>query len=145
MLAALGGNSKKYQWLISKCSDQSSFARVERKSIGVTPMTLNTYKKYAEDNIQGGFQEIERVRKKLKNKYIKPLPKSTETGKSIDNYKQKLEKAERARAILIRAYVDLNSICLDAISRSPEFQYDFNRHKKLYETYFKLALTVDNE
>lgn len=141
MLMAFKGDVSEYQWLISKCVTQSTLLNLERKSIGVIPMTLNTFKKYSNENISGGFSEINRLRKELKNK---DSNKKTSTQKTLQdnvvNCKVKLDEAERARSIIIRAYNDLNSICLDAISRSPEYQYDYKRHLELYRNYLSLAL-----
>ncbi len=145
MLLAVKSDGNNHNWLIRKCNRQSVLLGVQRKSLGIIPMTLNTFKKYADKYINGGFKEVERVRSIIKKKY---LDKKSNQAKKIEenkiNYKIKLDEAERARAILIRAYNDLNKICLDAISRSPEYQYDYKRHLKLYGTYFSLELATIN-
>ena len=139
-------NSGDYHWLISKCSSQSRLAGIERKSAGIVFMTLNTFKKYADEYIDGGFNEINRLRKELKNRTAKGKKiKSQKQKESLSSYKKKLDDAERMRAILIRAYNDLNEICMDAISRSPQYQYDYNRHKSLYRKHFGISIAVDNE
>lgn len=139
-------NSENYHWLISKCSSQATLANIERKSEGVVPMTLNTFKKYAEENIHEGFNEINRLRKEIIKIKLKNKKKNTDKQtKSISSYKNKLDNAERMRAVLIRAYNDLNEVCMDAISRSPQYQYDYNRHKILYGKYFGISIAIDNE
>lgn len=145
MLSALK-NSDDYHWLISKCASQSALAAIDRKSAGITPMTLNTLKKYSEENIDKGFEEIDRLRKELKKLKVQNKKSKTQKQKeSISSYKDRLDKAERSRAILIRAYNELNEICMDAIARSPQYQYDYNRHKNLYGKYFGISEVVDNE
>ena len=146
MLAALKSVNDEYDWLSSRCSNQSKLSTLERKSVGIIAMTLNTFKKYANENINGGFDEINRARQELHKKRLKnKVPKEKVFKNNITNYKTKLDEAERARAILIRAYNDLNTICLDAISRSPEYQYDYQRHLKLYGNYFSLKVATKSE
>jgi len=144
MMAALKNNDGQFNWLISKCSDQSKLSQLERKSVGIIPMTLNTFKKYADENIKDGFNEVNRVRKELNIKFSNK-PNTNKYKGNITSYKTKLDEADRARAILIRAYNDLNSICLDAIDRSPEYQYDYQRHLQLYGNYFNLNVATNHE
>ncbi len=141
MLMSLKGDPCEHKWLTSNCNTQTSLSKIERKSVGIIPMTLNTFKKYADNLITGGFEEVNRLRLEIKKKSSQIKPSKIKTLKSnITDYKTRLDESERARAILIRAYNELNGICLDAISRSPEFQYDYRRHLSLYSKYFGLTV-----
>jgi len=139
-------NPDAYSWITSKCGSQAAIASVERKSVGIHAMTLNTFKKYSDTALDGGFEQLEKIRvaikKKGKNSRNK---KSNETKSKALFYKEKLNESERFRAILIRAYTDLNRICLDAVKKSPEYQYDLDRHNELYREYFSLTLVADND
>lgn len=135
-----------YGWLISKCTSQSSLAAMERKGEGILAMSLNTFKKYANEVVPGGFDEIDDLRRALKSSSIKLSLKSRKNAQNKEkSTKLMLEESERFRAILLKAYSDLNRICLDAISRSPEFEYDYQKHSELYSKYLGLRLVDDNE
>jgi hypothetical protein len=147
MLLARNCNDGSYSWLLSKCKNQSSLSTVERMSVNIKPMTLNTFKKYADVNVDGGFVCINTLRKELHKKY-NPRLKSTQKKKrakdNILSLKQKLEGAERQRAVLLRAYSELNQIAVDAIKNSPQNEYEYKKHIKLYSSFFGLKVVVNN-
>ncbi|MCX7553725.1 hypothetical protein OS175_07530 [Marinicella sp. S1101] len=146
MVTALNASDKnKYSWLLSKCVTQGSLSSTERKSLGIYPMTLNTIKRYADLYISGGFKQLDKLRKQLKTFQTSSNRASLKPRLSISDYKKRLAEAERMRAVLIRAYNDLNSIALDAIASSPQYVYDYERHNKLYCNYFGLSLVEDDE
>ena len=146
MISATKGDSKKYKWLLSKCIDQSSLCEIDREQSNINSIALNTFKKYSDIHIEGGFEHVNKLRRTLKKRYLESVGTSKNiVKKQADDYKVKLDEAERARAILIRAYNDLNSICLDAISKSPEYQYDYEQHVMLYQSYFSLEIATNNE
>lgn len=135
-----------FAWIINKCGRQSSLASIERKSIGIQSMSLNTFKIHADEYIDGGFDTFNNLRKAINQKYKNKKPTQTQKFKeSSKTYKEKLDEAERLRAILIRAYNDLNKICLDAVKKTPEYQYDLERHNELYGRYFSLTLVSNDE
>lgn len=141
-------NDDSYTWLITKCKSQSMLTSISRKSIGIEGMSLNTFKKYANEEINGGFSAINTLRKKIYNKHS-PKHKNHEKKKRQRNHatdiKKKLTEAERYRAILIRAYYDLNQITLDAIKGNPQYEYDYRKHNELYKKYFSITMAVNNE
>ncbi|MCW7554530.1 hypothetical protein NX722_18255 [Endozoicomonas gorgoniicola] len=142
MTKALEEGCDNYHWLISKCRTQSSLSLIERASDNIHPMTLNTFKKYSNLYIDGGFESINKIRIQLKTKRPNSLPakkKQRQEEKVID-IQSKLEEAERMRAVLLRAYNELNKITLDALVNSPQCQNDYQKHKKLYASYFGLNL-----
>lgn len=135
-----------YSWLISKCGSQAAIAAIERKTIGVHAMTLNTFKKHSDIALEGGFEQIDKLRVALKKKSQGAKRNTANKTKSrISDCKKKLDEAERLRAILIRAYADLNRICIDAINKAPEYQYDLDKHNELYRDYFSLKVVANNE
>lgn len=135
-----------YAWLTSKCGSQAAIASTDRKSIGIQAMTLNTFKKYSDIALEGGFDQLEKLRIAIRQKNKDSKNKLSSGKKSeIADYKHKLNEAERLRAILIRAYTDLNRICLDAVKKSPEYQYDLDRHNELYLDYFSLKVVGNND
>jgi len=139
MVSALKYPEEHY-WITSKCGSQAATASIERESIGILSMTLNTFKKHADLELEDGFYQIEKLRIAIKNNsYPKNLRIKKDKSKA-ETYKEKLIEAERLRAILIRAYADLNNICLDAVKKSPEYQYDLDRHNELYKEYFSLRV-----
>jgi hypothetical protein len=139
-------NPDEYPWITSKCGSQASIALIERKSIGIQAMTLNTFKKYSELALEGGFEQLEKLRISIKQKCKNLNNKSLNNNRSKAlAYKDKLDEAERLRAILVRAYTDLNRICLDAVRKSPEYQYDLERHNELYREYFSLKIVANND
>ncbi|MBL3557596.1 MULTISPECIES: hypothetical protein [Marinobacter] len=135
-----------YPWITSKCGSQAAIASVERRSIGIHAMTLNTFKKYSDAALDGGFEQLEKLRVAIKRKSKNANGETSKGTKSKTAvYKEKLDEAERLRAILIRAYTDLNRICLDAVRKSPEYQYDLDRHNELYREYFSLTLVANDD
>ena len=139
-------NDDGFSWIIKKCGRQSSLASIERKSLEIQSISLNTFKEYADECIEGGFDTVDNLRKEIKNKYKNKKTTQTQTLKERSKtYKEKLEEAERQRAILIKAYNDLNKICLDAIKKTPEYQFDLERHNELYGRYFSLTLVSNDE
>jgi len=148
MNAKKNNNDGSYNWLLSKCKNQSSLCSIERKSTGIISMTLNTFKKYSNDNIDGGFEKINTLRKEIYNKYnpkVKTANKKENLKKKNLSVQKRLENSERQRAILLRAYKDLNQITLDAICNSPQYDYAYKKHSKMYYKYFNLSIIVDNE
>ena len=139
-------NPLDYVWLTSKCGSQAAIASVERKSIGIQPMTLNTLKKYSDVAFDGGFGQLDKLRVAIKNKVKdgKIGAKRKKEDKAAF-YKKKLDEAERLRAILIRAYTDLNRICLDSVKKNPEYKFDLDKHHELYREYLALRLVGKNE
>lgn len=145
MRKALKCNDRSYEWLINNCKSQADLASVERKSVGIQPMSLNTFKKYANEILDGGFKEIDRLRRTLKNyKQNKPASKKLRLKDDLERIKDRLDKAERTRAILIKAYSELNQITLDLLANTPKYQNEYERHKKLYAAHFGLCMVVDN-
>ena len=133
-------NGDSFAWVINKCGRQSSLASIERKSIGIQSMSLNTFKTYANEYIDGGFDTLNNLRKEINQKYKNKKPTQTQKLKERSKtYKEKLDEAERLRAILIKAYNVLNKICLDAVKKTPEYEYDLERHRELYTRYFSLT------
>lgn len=144
MLEAASGDGE-YSWLTSKCGNQSKLAGIERKSADIMPMSLNTFKAYADECIDGGFCAVNALRKSLSAKSKKKSESASSKLKSMNrNYKEQLEESERMRAVLVKAYSDLNRICLDAVKKSPEYFYELERHNALYDQFFSLNL-VSNE
>lgn len=146
MVKALNANDDSYRWLLSICDNQSSLANAERKCIYINSMALNTFKKYSNQYIDGGFKEVNKVRVALKNKRRGGYKKvKVDLRSDIKTLKQKLEDAERTRAVLIRAYADLNSITLDALSGDSIFNSEYLRHQELYSKYFGLSVVSIND
>lgn len=147
MLLALKCNDYSYSWLISKCKNQSLMASISRQSVGIESMTLNTFKKYADKEIKGGFSSINELRKniyKKNNQELKINSKKDRQQEHQASLKKRLEEAERYRSVLVRAYNELNQITLDAIKNNPQYEYDYQRHKELYSEYFGLKMAVNN-
>lgn len=146
MKLAKESSDESYNWLISKCDRQSSLAGLSRKSAGIHGMSLNTFKKYADDHVNGGYAAVDTLRRSLcrNDKPKVELQKGRLKEKNAD-LRRRLEEAERFRAIILKAYSDLNRIALDAISASPQHSYDYQRHQELYGKYFGLTLIIDNE
>lgn len=61
-------NPDAYSWITSKCGSQAAIASVERKSVGIHAMTLNTFKKYSDTALDGGFEQLEKIRVAIKKK-----------------------------------------------------------------------------
>ncbi|NVE90726.1 hypothetical protein [Vreelandella titanicae] len=144
MICALD-NPTDYAWLISKCGSQAALASVEKQTKGIQAMTINTFKKYSDAALDGGFGRLDELRIVLKKRAQNGKNEvSREKKKDIAFYKEKVDEAERLRAILIRAYTELNRICLEALKKSPEYKFDLDRHSDLYREYFALRL-VDKD
>lgn len=145
MQAAKECKDDSYNWLTSKCNNQSRLAQVSRKSAGIEAMALNTFKQYADTYIDGGFARINILRKELsKSSKSKIKVKEDRLKEKTTTIQQRLDQADRMRAILIKAYIELNAITLDAIASSPQYEYDYNRHKELYSKYFGISLVINN-
>ena len=139
-LKKLDTSTKKSE-LLFFCTSQHKLTKYKDDSKRIIPMTLNTFKEYSNSCLEGGFATIDNLRKKLhENVTGRSGNKKRRKEEKLRVYKSKLEESERARAILIRAYNDLNSICLDAISINSPYEQDYKKHKLLYDNYFSLSL-----
>ncbi|WP_271912021.1 hypothetical protein [Vreelandella alkaliphila] len=145
MLSALN-KPVEYSWLTSKCGSQAAIASVEKKPLGIQSMTLNTFKKYCDAALDGGFEKLDKLRIAIKNKALSGKSEAARKKKNkVAFNRKKLDEAERLRAILICAYTDLNRICLDAVKKSPEYKFDLDRHNELYREHFSLRLVDKND
>ena len=145
LLNALSSNSDDYVWLRNNCNTQGKLASTERKSKHILPMSTNTFKTYADKHISGGFKEINALRKNLYSSQVKTNRTKKDISKeNINNLKDELDKATRSRAIMIKAYNELNRITLDAISSNETYQRDYNKHIDIYKGFFGLKIVKDN-
>lgn len=144
MKKAKNSSDVSYDWIYAQSKNQNDLAKTKRKSLGIVPMSLNTFKEYSDEYIKGGFSEVSSLRKELYIIYKNREKKVSAGRDKIISPSKELEVAAKSRAILIRAYSDLNRIALDAIANSPAHKRDYEKHKELYERYFSLRL-VDNE
>jgi len=145
MKKAERNRSESYNWIYLKCSNQADLAKIMRKSKNIISISLNTFKKYCNENIEGGFDSIDALRERL-NKYgasEKQTPKADANDKLRD-LERRVDELERSKAILIKGYNDLNTITLDLLSNSDGNSFEYRRHKELYAEYFGLSLVVDN-
>lgn len=148
MQKALNERSDQYTWITSKCHRQSELVGITRKGKKIQGMSLGSFKKYCDLYIDGGYGEVDRLRKKI-------LEDLTSVGVEEINQKKpvnKLEKAQqdidalrRNQAILVKAYNDLNNIALDLIANSNGNTLEYQKHQDLFSSYFGLQLAVDNE
>lgn len=137
--------SESYNWIYLKCTNQADLAKIARKSKKIVPISLNTFKKYCNDNIEGGFDSVDALREKLSRFGASERP--TSRVDAIDNLRQlerRVDELERSKAILIKGYNDLNDITLDLLSNSDGNSFEYRRHNELYAKYFGLSLVVDN-
>ena len=137
--------SESYNWIYLKCSNQADLAKITRKSKNIVPISLNTFKKYCNKNIEGGFDSIDALREKL-NKYRvsgKKMPRVNPSD-TLRKLEKRVDELERSKAILIKGYNDLNKITLDLLSNSDRNTFEYRRHKELYTKYFSLSLVVSN-
>ncbi|ENB1602438.1 hypothetical protein [Vibrio natriegens] len=137
-------SSDSYGWIYSKCSNQSDLAGISRKSKNIVGMSLNSFKKYCDENIEGGFKSVDALRDKLNRK---KHPKKSDKVKSKDELKDlrlRIDELERSKAILIKGYNELNTITLDLLGSSKGNSIEYRKHRELYELYFGVSLVVDN-
>jgi len=142
----LKADNNSHAWLIANCKSQSCLASSESRPLRITSMALNTFKLYCNQYVDGGFKTINELRIQILNKSHKKkkntLPSHAVKSKLLED---ELEKAVRARAILIQAYNDLNEITLNALSNNSAYKDDYEMHQKLYSTYFSVKLIVNND
>jgi predicted nucleic acid-binding Zn-ribbon protein len=137
--------SESYSWIYLNCSNQADLAKIKRKSKSIVPVSLNTFKKYCNEYIEGGFDSIDSIREKL-NKCGASEKKITKVSPAdaFRKLERRIDELERSKAILIKGYNDLNEITLDLLSNSEGNSLEYRRHKELYSKYFGLSLVVGN-
>ncbi len=139
-------NSSDYSWLITNCANQKKLAYTSNIQLNIIGVSLNTFKKNADDYIEGGFAAIDKLRKQLKCKKCLSIKEKKERAKNKNTSQQKkLEESERIRAELLRAYADLNKIALNAIISSDQYADEYEEHQALYMRYLGLKLVNKDE
>lgn len=146
LLEAKHSKKPSLQWLKDNCKSQGKLASSKNKSLDIVPMSINTFKEYADKHIDGGFKAINKLRQDIQknNKPITKRKKSRITEEKAE-LKIKLEGAVRSRAIMIKAYNELNRITLDALATNKIYQRDYNKHIALYKDIFSLRLVGNDE
>lgn len=149
MQNAYNNDLQGYEWLTSKCNNQESLASVSRKGKQIVKMSVNTFKKYAESNIDGGFGSIDSLRCKISQKYNGvelTLDEQKLPVNKLEEAQIEIDKLKRNQAVLIKAYNDLNRITLDLIAKDVNGNtLDYQNHQDLFSRYFGLDLAVDSE
>lgn len=144
----LSENANKHSWLTSKCTSQGDLAGISRKAKGIMSMSLNTFKAYCDEYIDGGFALVNTQRKKINNEISIVNNQADEMGKpqsKLDEALKEIDKLRRNKAILIKAYNDLNRLTVDLIANSEGNSFEYTKHKALFSSYFDLKLAVDND
>lgn len=145
LVKASSSKSYDFLWLRKKCNKQGQLALTERKSLNIIPMSLNTFESYANKHIDGGFETIDKLRLKLHSQRKKYHKRKKERVSEINtDLKDKLEEAIRSRAIMIKAYNELNRIALDAIAHNRTYERDYKKHIDLYKGFFGLKAVSRN-
>ncbi|MEA1079187.1 hypothetical protein [Marinobacter qingdaonensis] len=138
----------RHKWLVERCKTQGSLAQTHKPELNINPMSLNTFKKYADTFIDGGFQLIDKLRLNVLEKAEKTKTtkqeKSDAISKKVRSLSFQLELAQKQKAVLQKAYFELNEIALEAIANSPHRKRLLDRHNELYDKYFSLHV-VDDE
>ncbi|WP_235691247.1 hypothetical protein [Aliivibrio fischeri] len=137
--------SESYEWIYLHCSSQSDLAGIVRKSKCITGMTLNTFKKYCDESIDGGFKSVNNLRAKLYKKRFSKEVKKVRPQDKLRELAVRIDELERSKAILIKGYNELNTITLDLLISSKGNSFEYRKHRELYSSYFGLNLVVDNE
>lgn len=129
------------KWIYEACATQESLARLTRQDENIIGMSVNTFKKYCDEYLPGGFAEIDSIRKTLSREGNQRNKKPVKVARNPDvSYKRKLDKADRERAMLIRAYWDLNKILLDALPHAPLGEIEYRKHQEIYGKYMSLTM-----
>ena len=140
---------KDYEWLASKCNSQASLASVNRKSYKIFKMSVNSFKKYADLNIDGGFEAVDTLRVRINNEFkgvaftdadnVQPLSK-------LDIAEAEIERLKRNQALIVKAYNELNRITLDLIAKDVKGNtLEYQKHQDLFSSYFGMSLVVNND
>ena len=138
--------SDDYLWLAESCKSQGALAKVKKTGLGIIPMSLGTFKTYCNDYIEGGFEQVNIKRQKVISMYKRKEDKQNLKPKeTIASLKNKLDQAHRARAVLMKAYHELNSITLDVMSENSAYKQNYKAHCELYANHFGLNLVIDND
>ena len=148
MKKALDERSEQYSWLTSKCNRQSELAAVSRKGKKIEGMSLGSFRKYCDLNIDGGHDEVDKLRNAILNELSELAAEEINQNKPVNKLEeaeQKIDALRRNQAILVKAYNDLNSIALDLIANSNINTLDYQKHQDLFSSYFGLKLAVNND
>ncbi|MDP4532855.1 hypothetical protein Q9252_11940 [Marinobacter salarius] len=139
----------RYKWLLESCKTQGSLAQTNKPDLNIIPMSLNTFKQYANTYIDGGFQLIDNLRRDVLEKAGKTKntkqEKSDAISEKVRSLSSQLELAQKQKAVLQKAYFELNEIALEAIANSPHQKRLLDRHNELYDKYFSLRVVGDDE
>ena len=148
MKKALKEQSEQYSWITSRCNRQSELATISRKGKKIESMSLGSFRKYCNLHIDGGFEEVDMLRKtlleELNSLAVEKINQKKPVNK-LEEAQRKIDALSRNQAILVKAYNELNSIALDLIANSNGNTLEYQKHQELFSSYFGLKLVVDNE
>lgn len=65
MQKVLNDKTEQYIWITSKCHRQSELVGITRKGKRIKGMSLGSFKKYCDLHIDGGYDEVDSLRKKF--------------------------------------------------------------------------------
>lgn len=139
----------RYQWLVAQCGTQGLLAQTKKPELGIVPMSLNTFKNYADAYIEGGFKFLDELRLTVLEQAEKPKKtkqkRTDDMAVKIVALTDQLERVERQKAVLQKAYLELNNITLEVINDSPHHRRSLERHNELYNNYFSLRLIAEKD
>lgn len=139
----------RYQWLVAQCKTQGLLARTKKPEHDIIPMSLNTFKEYADAYLDGGFKSIDRLRLTVLEQAGKPKKskqkRDDEMAEKVIALTDRLERVQQQKAVLQKAYFELNKITLQAIADAPHHRRSLERHSELYDSYFSLRLIVESD
>lgn len=139
----------RYQWLVSQCKTQGLLAQTKRPEHDIIPMSLNTFKEYADAYIEGGFRSLDQLRVAILEQVDKPKNSrkkdDKEMAEKVVALTNQLERVQQQKAVLQKAYFELNKIMLQVITDAPHHRRSLERHSELYDNYFSLRLVVEKD
>lgn len=139
----------RYQWLVVQCGTQSLLARTKKPELRIVPMSLNTFKNYADSYIEGGFKFLDELRLTVLKQSEKPKKtkqkRTNDMAVKIVALTNQLERVERQKAVLQKAYIELNKITLQVINDAPHHRRSLEQHNELYNNYFSLRLVAETD
>lgn len=133
--------------LVSACRTQASLARLKITEKGIHPVSLNTLKTVASGVVEvGGWRRLDELREQIKRQCnasadkigsTKLTPLASKTNE-IRELKLKLEKAQRTRAALNRAYFDAVTLLRSISIKDAEAREKLRRHEAAFGEQFGL-------
>lgn len=122
--------------IVSACKSQGALAKLDMQDNKIVPVSLNNLKNWSNIVVEdGGWDRIENLRSKIFKESKKK--KNDETVKKTNEFKVNelkdcLNKSERERLSLERAYFELFEILRNHAIKTPKLRFQLDRHTAMF-------------